>query len=106
MRNPPRARGPAAVKLKGKGKGRVAERRQSEDGLESDDDVVMPETPIPRVNSRYYVIDTPGEGIVALLFFGLGLIGHGSGNSPFRPCTCNNRCGLGRQLSTGSRFHR
>jgi hypothetical protein len=106
LRNPPRARGPAVVKLKGKGKSKVAERRQSEDGLESDDNVVMPETPIPRVNPRYYVIDTPDEGIVALLLFRLGLIGHSSGNSPFSARTCNNRCGLRRQLSTGSRFHR
>ena len=34
----------------------------------SDDNVVMPETPIPHVHSRYYVVETPGEGNLTLLF--------------------------------------
>jgi len=69
LRKPRKARGRAASKAKGKGKGKDAERRQSEDGFETgDDNVVMPETPMRQVQSRYYVVDTPVEGIVALFF--------------------------------------
>ena len=49
--------------------GEDAERRHFQDAFEmSDDNVVMPETPMPRMHSRLYVADTPLDGIVALLF--------------------------------------
>ena len=49
--------------------GEDAERWHFQDAFEmSDDNVVMPETPMPRMHSRLYVADTPLDGIVALLF--------------------------------------
>ena len=69
MRKPLKARGQATSKAKGKGKGKDAEQGQSEDDWEtSDHNVVMQETPMPHVHSRYDVVETPFEGIVVLLF--------------------------------------
>jgi len=49
--------------MKGKGKCKVT----NDFGM-SDDDVVLPETPMPHVHSRYHVIEDPGKGNVTQLF--------------------------------------